>query len=84
MRRYLTHLLALAVLAVGTAVVGYAQSDITNDKKDLRHDLRDRHNDRKDVRQDQRDLNREWHGYKPNVMITSPTGSETYCLPFAR
>jgi hypothetical protein len=57
MRRFLTHLLALAVLAFGAAA--FAQdSDINNNKKDIRQDKRDLNKDRKDIKQDPSDLNK--------------------------
>src|SRR5437016_13195639 len=57
MRRFLTHLVALAVLGLGTAA--FAQTDLQKDKKDAREDQRDLNKDRKDINQDQRDLNKD-------------------------
>src|ERR1051326_8782997 len=61
-RRQITHLLALAVLGLGTSVwaqsgnTSDSNSDIRQDRKDLRQDKRDLRSDRKDVRSDKRDL----------------------------
>ena len=59
MRRLLAHLLALAVLGLGTAAYAQTGNSGNDDKKDARNDRRDLNKDRKDINKDKQDLNKD-------------------------